>query len=99
MRFEAFESHKAMRVDGFSIQKKLELEAERAGYWGGEIELKPGTPYVLSFYYRTKNLRRRKAAVWVSGKPEVLFKYDRMLPSTDGGWRKLVIVGCRRKKG
>jgi hypothetical protein len=54
---------------------------------------------VLSFYYRTKNLRRRKAAVWVSGKPEVLFKHDRMLPPTDGGWRKFIIVGWTKKEG
>jgi len=96
--FDAYSGQRAMRVDGFWIQRKLELEPARAGYLRGEIELKPDTPYVLSFYYRIRNLREEKAAIWVSGTPEVLFKHDRMLPSTDGGWRKFIIVGWNRKE-
>jgi hypothetical protein len=87
-----------MRVDGFWIQKEKDLHPARAGYWHRPIKLKPDTPYVLSFYYRTRNLRG-KATIWVSGKPEVLFKHDRMLPTTDGGWRKFIMVGWSRKEG
>ena len=95
--FEAYEGHRAMRVDGFWIQRKPELEGARAGYWGGEIELKPDRPYVLSFYYRTRNLREGEAAIWVSYDAEVLFSGDHMLPDTEGEWRKFVIIGWNRK--
>jgi len=98
--FESYDGEKAMRIDGFWIQKEKDLHPARAGYWHGAIELKPDTPYVLSFYYRTRKLREGKAAVWVfSGEPEVLFKHDHMLPRTYSSWRKFIIVGWSRKEG
>jgi hypothetical protein len=67
----------------------------RAGFWyqgevGSPIEIRPGKPYWLSFYYRTEGLADRKFALWFS---KVFWeKYEHRFPSTDGEWRKVVGV-------
>ncbi len=89
----ATEHDTVMRVDGFWAQQKPELERARAGYWHDVIELKPDTPYVLSFLYKTQRLREGEAGVWISRRPYNLFAGEQMLPRTDGAWRMVVIVG------
>jgi hypothetical protein len=91
--FESYDGEKAMRVDGFWIQREKDLHPARAGYYHRAIALKPDTPYVLSFYYRTRNLSEGKAAIWA----KVLFAGDYMLPDTKGEWRRFVIMGWNRK--
>jgi hypothetical protein len=100
----AFEEQRAARVTGFWVQYQQEKQTARAGFWhasGTEkalqpIMLKPGVPYVFSFYYQTTRVPEGKAAVWVSRDPDVLWGSNRPLPATDGKWFQFVAVGWHR---
>jgi len=95
--FEVYEGERSSRVEGFWTETATDREEARAGYWAEEMALGPKTLWVLSFYYRTWNLGDGDASVWVSYDPEVVFAADHRLPTTDGAWRKAVIVGWNRK--
>jgi len=101
----SFEGQQAARVDGFWIQQQEDKSRARCGYWQQwdeeqhsrrSITLTVGSPYLLSFYYRTENLANGAATVWVSYDPMVLFAHDHGLPSTGEDWHHFVAVGWNR---
>jgi len=93
---ESYEGNQAVRVTGLWIRDAAGREAARAGYWAQAVKLKPRTPYLLSFYYKTQNLRKGQAALWLGKSPHVLFAGDYMLPDTNGSWRKFMILGWNK---
>lgn len=96
-RSESYEGSHAIRITGLWIRDAAGREASRAGYWAQAVTLKPRTSYLLSFYYKTQNLRKGQAALWLGESPNVLFAGDYMLPDTNGSWRKFIVLG--RNKG
>jgi len=94
---EVYEGQRSSRVEGFWTERAADREGARAGYWAREVELGPNTLWLLTFYYRTWNLRDGDASVWVSYDPEVIFAGDHGLPATEGAWRKAAIIGWNRK--
>jgi hypothetical protein len=91
---------KATRIDGFWLQQRSDKEPGRCGYWHlRSITLTTGTPYVLSFYYRTDRLPDKAATIWLSySEPDIFFAHDYGLSSTGGEWWHFVVVGWNRSK-
>jgi tetratricopeptide (TPR) repeat protein len=92
------------RVDGLWLQDHEDKEEARCGYWQWDEEQRAlrsitvtvGSPYLLSFYYRTERLADGAAAVWTSSDPMILFAHDRELPGTHGAWQRFIAVGWNR---
>jgi len=96
--FEQFNGDKSLKILGVESKGTLKNKIiARAGFYAKKVTLKSNTPYVLSFYYKTKDLKERQAAVWIGGDSSVIFPNDCLLPDTDGYWRKFLIVGWNKK--
>jgi len=89
-----YEGDGCLRIKGFWVGREEGKERARVGYWGGRdgLKLKPRTPYVLSFYYKTEGLQGGEANVYSRGGRQVVFG-GKGLPRTDGSWRKFAIIG------
>jgi hypothetical protein len=85
------------QVRGVYIENEESKEPARAGFWHlTPIRVEPHTPYVLSFLYRTDDMPPQptlQASVWVTAEPFVLIQNDYPLPSTEGKWKRVVIIG------
>jgi tetratricopeptide (TPR) repeat protein len=94
----------ATHIEGFWLQTKPELEPGRVGYWQwdeqerklGEIEILPGQPYLISFYYHTEQISDNSVALWVSHDEAVLFAGYHHLPPTDGKWLRFTRIAWNR---
>jgi tetratricopeptide (TPR) repeat protein len=91
----ALQGKRTARVDGFWVQTKENKSPARAGFWRRDkIAVESGTPYIISFLYRTSGIAPgRWATVWVSGDPDVFWAHDYALPSKEKGWHHFVSVG------
>ena len=90
---------KDARVTGLWIESKPDLYDARAGFWQWDesadvirdIVLRPRTPYLFSFYYRTVTEEGRPT-VWVSSDQDAFWAGDKLLPPTNGTWLRFVGV-------
>jgi len=94
---QKFSGNRSIRIDGLLIERKPELEKARAGFWHAPITVTAGTPYVISFVYRTNREDDVKSSLYLSSEPQVLFRYDHLLPATDGVWKQVTIIAWNRK--
>lgn len=94
----AYSGRQSMRVDGVYVERRVDREPARAGYWHYPVNLKANRPYVISFVYRTDSYgtQSRGAAIWISSDFRVLFAGDYFLPSTHGAWKRVTILGWNR---
>jgi hypothetical protein len=98
-RFVSWEET-AGRIAGLWLEQSEDKEPGRSGYlysFSGNRALPYGSCYVLSFYYRTEGLLDRAVNVWAGSSQDIPF--DHRLPSTNGEWRRFVVVGCNYTSG
>jgi hypothetical protein len=96
----AWNGSRSMRVDGLYREQKPKRSVARAGFWHNDhIPLKPDTPYVISFAYRTYQVKGNVAAVWLTGGKDVLWQHDKRLPPTGGEWIHKTFVGWNHSGG
>jgi tetratricopeptide (TPR) repeat protein len=101
-----FEGRQSARVNGLWVQQEAGKSHARAGFWqrfdllesGQPITLTTGMPYLISLDYRTTGLSApAMATLWMSESPDVLWgSQDYTLPSTNGSWYHVVVVGWNR---
>ena len=97
--FERFDGNNSLKIIGTNEKNKFTNKTTtRAGFYAKKIMLKPNTPYVISFYYKTKGLKDGQAAFWISGDKDIISPHDYLLPNTDGFWRKFLIIGWNKKE-
>lgn len=93
-RHEALFGHPSFRIHGlWAANFPPDKYPSRGGFWGPPLSLKPMTPYVISFYYRTERLKDNEAGIFVGGNEQVFFPGLLPLPATGGKWRRVVLIG------
>jgi tetratricopeptide (TPR) repeat protein len=96
--FSNWQGQSSARVDGLWIQQQPDKSLARAGYWlwnntnSKALELKGGTPYILSFYYRTSD--NNSGWIWLSKEERLFWSHDRKLVATNGQWLHFVAIDC-----
>lgn len=87
----------SMRVDGLYREDNPSLSNARAGFWHrSDITIQPDTPYIVSFAYRTRHVRGKAAAIWLTGEQDVFWRGEKRLPPTGGEWKQETIIGWNR---
>jgi len=95
---QAYQGVHSIRIDGLYIEQKPERELARAGFVHFPINLPPHSPYVVSFAYRTENVRNDAARFFLSLDPQVFTPIEQALPSTAGKWMVVTILGWNSSK-
>lgn len=102
--FAAIGGNNTARIDGLRPLAEPSQRTSSGGFttWDVEVDrpyvfqLEPGQPYLLSFYYRTDNLGKVGAGVWLTAKNErapfwTTGEYG--LPRTEGAWYLFYAIG------
>lgn len=64
----------------------------------GRVVLEPETPYMVSFWYATRQLPHKAAEVVLTKDTGTFWDNRLVLPPTDGAWQRVVLVG-RHEQG
>ena len=90
---QAYHGQRSLRIDGIPVSAVNTLR-ETSGLWHGPLMLEPGQAYLISFAYRTENLKGQEAQIWFT--EDLLFFNELDLPSTSGAWHTVQIVAWNR---
>jgi len=84
----------AVQIQGFWIEALAETPSPRVGLWLDRmrrLRLEPGSPYVLTVYYKTTP--QGQAHLYDTASQVIIARpQDRFLPSTRGDWRKAIAI-------
>lgn len=92
----AYQGTHSLRIDGLHVERLAVKGPARAAFGHAPIAVDEGTPYVISFVYRTERASDPAAALQVSFDPQLLFAHDLPLSETQGRWRRVIIIAWNR---